>query len=96
MESENLFDAAARGAGTGLTMALNVGAMLIVFIGLIHLVDMLTLRVCGLHVNVMLGWLFRPFAVLMGVPWQDVRAWANCWPPRPCSTSLSPTRICSP
>ena len=72
IESENVFYAAARGASTGLTMALNVGAMLIVFIGLIHLVDMGTVRLCGMHVNVILGWAFRPFAVLMGVAWADV------------------------
>jgi len=72
VESENIFDAAACGATTGLNMALNVGAMLIVFIGLIHLVDMGVVKVAGLHVNVVLGWAFRPFAWLMGVPPADV------------------------
>jgi len=35
----NVIDAAARGAGDGLHLALNIGAMLIAFIGLIALVN---------------------------------------------------------
>ncbi len=38
-EKENLLGAIARGTGDGLHMALNIGAMLIAFIALIHLVD---------------------------------------------------------
>jgi CNT family concentrative nucleoside transporter len=70
-DTHNVFDAAAQGASLGLTMALNVGAMLIVFVGLIHLVDLATIKVTGAPVTALLGWLFRPFAWVMGVPWND-------------------------
>ncbi len=72
VESHNVFDAAARGGALGLNMALNVGALLIVFIGLIHLADLFTTAVTGQTLTVLLGWLFRPFAFLMGVPWSDI------------------------
>ncbi|MFM1919283.1 MAG: hypothetical protein RLZZ303_917 [Candidatus Hydrogenedentota bacterium] len=77
-DAHNVFDAAYQGASLGLKMALNVAAMLIVFIGLIHLLDLITTGVTsffvegGVSLSVMLGWLFRPFAFLMGVPWQDI------------------------
>ena len=38
-EDVNIIDAAARGAGKGITLALNIGGMLIAFIALIYLVD---------------------------------------------------------
>ncbi len=78
VESRNLFDAASRGGGIGLTMALNVGAMLIVFVGLIHLLDFGVIAVTGvftesgLTTTQIIGWVFRPFALLMGVPAADV------------------------
>lgn len=78
-DAHNIFDAAYQGASMGMKMALNVAAMLIVFIGLIHLLDMITLGLSswavggeGISISVLLGWLFRPFAFLMGVPWQDI------------------------
>ncbi len=74
IESENIFDAAARGAHAGLTMALNVAAMLIVFVGLIYLVDLGVARLTGSTTTALLGYGFRPFAVIMGVPWSDVGA----------------------
>jgi len=70
--AHNIFDAAGQGASLGLSMALNVGAMLIVFIGLIHLLDMIATGITGISISVLLGWLFRPFAFLMGVPWADI------------------------
>jgi CNT family concentrative nucleoside transporter len=80
VESSNIFDAAARGGATGLQMALNVGAMLIIFVGLIHLLDLGVVGVSSLFIEggyttvQWLGWVFRPFAFLMGVPWNDVPA----------------------
>ncbi|MBI1319999.1 MAG: hypothetical protein GC168_13805 [Candidatus Hydrogenedens sp.] len=71
-ESHNIFDAASRGASLGLQMALSVGAMLIVFIGFIYLADLAALSVTGYTLNAMLGWFFRPFAFLLGVPWADI------------------------
>jgi CNT family concentrative nucleoside transporter len=71
----NLFDAAARGATDGAKLALNVGAMLIAFVGLIALVDsVLSLVPAGaepLSLSRLLGWLFVPFAFAMGVSPED-------------------------
>ena len=72
VESHNVFDAASRGASLGLNMALNVGALLIVFVGLIFLADSFVSWATGLSLTTLLGWVFRPFAFLMGVPWNDV------------------------
>lgn len=73
----NVIDAAARGAGDGLRLALNVGAMLIAFIGLIALVNALLgtlgglVGVGGLSLQGLLGWVFAPLAFVMGVPWEN-------------------------
>ncbi|MDH3622986.1 MAG: NupC/NupG family nucleoside CNT transporter [Myxococcales bacterium] len=80
----NMIDAAARGASEGLKLALNVGAMLLVFIALIALANaLLGLPVdlyngwAGLEAGAalepltiqdILGWLFWPLAFLIGVP----------------------------
>lgn len=70
--SRNIFDAAAQGAQLGLNMALNVGALLIVFIGLIYLCNRATVAMTGTELPTLLGYLFRPFALLMGIPWADI------------------------
>ncbi len=74
----NLVDAAARGTTEGLALALNVAAMLISFTALVAFAD----AVLGwvghkLHVGttdhpleVLLGYVFRPLAWLVGVSWQ--------------------------
>ena len=72
VESHNLLDAAARGTSVGLQMALNVGAMLIVFIGLVHLLDMLLNVTVGTSFETIMSYVFYPFAFLMGVPGGDV------------------------
>jgi concentrative nucleoside transporter, CNT family len=72
VESENIFDAAARGAHNGLTMALNVAALLIVFVGLIFLIDLGVTAVTRMTTTSLLGYAFRPFAYIMGVPRQDI------------------------
>ncbi len=74
VESQNIFDAAARGAHTGVAMALNVAAMLIVFVGLIYLIDLAVVKATGQTTTALLGWVFMPFAVIMGVPWGDIGA----------------------
>ncbi len=70
--SHNVFDAAAQGASLGLQMALNVAALLIVFVGLIHLLDLTVGSLTGGTLTGILGWLFRPLALAMGVSWHDV------------------------
>ncbi|MGC9493559.1 NupC/NupG family nucleoside CNT transporter [Vibrio genomosp. F10] len=73
----NVIDAAARGASVGLQLALNVGAMLLAFIGLIALVNGIIGGVGGwfgmghLTLEMLLGWLFAPLAFLIGVPWAE-------------------------
>jgi len=78
----NIIDAAARGAGDGLHLALNIGAMLIAFIGLIALVNG---GLHAMHGTRFFGWLpdsmqgilaiiFAPIAWLLGVRWNDCAA----------------------
>ena len=75
-EDVNVLDAAARGAAEGLTLALNVAAMLLAFLALLALID-------GL-IGLAMFWtedkwllqeiLGKPFGILaffMGVPWED-------------------------
>ncbi len=87
----NVIEAAARGATEGLSLALNVAAMLLAFIALIALLDgmfgwfghvigfsdwgkalvpeaLLKGEEARLSFSLILGWLFSPFAFLMGVP----------------------------
>ena len=73
----NAVEAAARGASEGMMLALNVGAMLVAFIALIALLDGV-LGSLGGHVgweglsfSKIMGWVFAPFAWLMGVPWSE-------------------------
>lgn len=77
IESCNIFDAASRGAALGLNMALNVGALLIVFVGLIYLADLAVTKATGNTLVALLGWVFRPFAFIMGVPHADIPAVAE-------------------
>jgi len=72
----NVIDAAARGTGDGLMLALNVGAMLISFIALIALVNAL-LGLAGLSLQQIFGWVLAPIAWSMGVPWRDAPTIGN-------------------
>jgi CNT family concentrative nucleoside transporter len=82
-KSVNVIDAATSGAGDGLKLALNVGAMLLAFIALLALIDW-PLRLISNHwqleqylggqtlsIRVILGYLFWPIAWVLGVPTQD-------------------------
>jgi len=76
----NVIDAAAQGAADGLRLALNVGAMLLAFLGLIALINGIIepigawVGVPGLDLEGILGLLLSPLAWLMGVPWEEARA----------------------
>jgi concentrative nucleoside transporter, CNT family len=72
----NVIDAAGRGTGEGLHLALNVGAMLISFLALVALLNAI-LGVAHLSMQQMLGWLFAPVAWSMGVPWRDAPTIGN-------------------
>jgi CNT family concentrative nucleoside transporter len=73
----NIIDAAARGASEGLHLALNVGAMMIAFVALVHMLDtgvgalFAQLGKPGVTLATLLGWPLAPLAWLLGVPWQD-------------------------
>ena len=73
----NVIDAAATGASSGLSLALNVGAMLLAFVALIAVVNGVLGGVGGwfgmpeLTLELLLGWAFSPLAFLLGVPWDE-------------------------
>ncbi len=71
-QSGNIIDAAARGASDGLNLALQIAAMLIAFVALIYMVDS-WFSPLGLSLEKILGWIFSPFAFLMGIPWNEAR-----------------------
>jgi len=72
----NVIGAAARGTGEGLNLALNVGAMLISFLALVALVNAV-LGKFGLQLETLLGYLFGPLALVMGVPAKDALVVGN-------------------
>ena len=76
----NVIDAAARGAGDGLHLALNIGGMLIAFIALIALVNG---GMAWIHsflpwvpesLQRLFGIIFAPVAWMLGVSWKDSAA----------------------
>ena len=76
-KKENLLGAIARGTTDGLSMALNIAAMLISFLALIALLDGI---MGGIHAHLhwfpaslesVLGTLFAPIAWVIGIPWHD-------------------------
>ncbi len=78
----NVIDAAAAGAGDGLRLALNIGAMLLAFIALIALLNWpLTWfgEVTGIAAAIgrptdlatIFGYILAPLAWVIGTPWQD-------------------------
>lgn len=73
----NIFEAAASGASSGLQLALNVGAVLLAFIGLIALLNGVVgyighgVGVDNLTIELILGYIFSPIAFLIGVPWDE-------------------------
>jgi CNT family concentrative nucleoside transporter len=73
----NIFEAIGNGAATGLTLALNVGAMLLAFVAMIALLNGLLgwlgglAGFEGLTLQWVLGKLLAPVAFLIGVPWSE-------------------------
>jgi len=72
-----VIEAAASGAAVGVSLALNVAGMLIAFIALVAMLNFGISWLGGLaghselSLQLVLGWLLRPLAWVMGVPWQD-------------------------
>src|SRR5579872_95227 len=81
----NVIDAAAQGAGDGLHLALNIGAMLIAFLALIAMLNGIlgwgrTLPGLGWlpgSLEQIFAWMFAPVAWLMGVAWDDCATIGN-------------------
>lgn len=84
--ASNFIESASNGASDGLSLALNIGAMLIAFIALIALVNYIlqgigditgwnaTLQATygqPLNFQLILGWILQFLAVGIGVPWKD-------------------------
>ena len=79
----NGIDAAATGAGVGLKLAANVGAMLLAFIALLAMGNYFLYEfgeITGLNnlfpdfdltIETLLGWVIAPIAFIVGVPWAD-------------------------
>jgi concentrative nucleoside transporter, CNT family len=87
-KSVNVLEAIANGTVGGLQLALNVGAMLLVFMALIALVNMIMGWVGAQFgyvtgegesiayvwtIEGFLGWLFQPVAWLLGIDWSECR-----------------------
>lgn len=76
---DSSIDAVIRGTGDGLTVLLNVAATLIVFVAFVALVDHIlsVLPPMGgapVTVERVLGYLFSPLALAIGVPWGEAHA----------------------
>ena len=75
----NVIDAAASGASSGMSLALNVGAMVLAFVGLIALVNTLLgslgamIGFADLSLQLLLGYAFQPLAFIVGIPWEETR-----------------------
>ena len=76
-EHVNVIDAAAAGASSGMALALNVGAMVLAFVGLIALINAILAWAGGLvgfeslSLQLLLGYAFQPLAFLLGIPWEE-------------------------
>lgn len=97
IKDANVLEATARGSSEGLMLAMNVGAMLLVFIALMSMFnsiigafgDWISFSTWGaqyvpdvllkgaearLSLELIFGWLFAPFAFLLGIPWHESTA----------------------
>ena len=76
----NVILAAAVGAGDGVRLAVNIGAMLIAFVALIALFNGIVGGVASLAgiedltLQKILGWIFAPLMFLLSIPWSEAQA----------------------
>jgi CNT family concentrative nucleoside transporter len=79
----NTIEAAANGAITGLSIAFNVAALLVAFVGLVALANGLidaagsAMGIAGLSLDVIFGYVFAPIAWAIGVPWSEAQGVAK-------------------
>ncbi len=70
VSDKNVLDAASRGAFEGVYLAINVAAMLIAFIAFVSLFNYI-FGFFGTSLQNILGFLMKPVAFIMGVPWNE-------------------------
>ncbi|MGL4624900.1 MAG: NupC/NupG family nucleoside CNT transporter [Culicoidibacterales bacterium] len=75
-DAKNIFDAIGQGTTNGLYLALNVGASLIAFIGLIAIVNGV-LGIFGQDLSSVLGFLFTPLGWLFNIPSEEITVFAS-------------------
>jgi concentrative nucleoside transporter, CNT family len=69
-EHSNIFEAISEGAVSGVKLAANIGGLLIAFISLLALTDGI-LGIIGTDLATIFGYVFFPFALLVGIPVED-------------------------
>ncbi len=79
-ETVNTIDALVRGASDGMSLSINVAAMIIAMVSVVACVNWMLSSVggwCGISdphpLQTLLGWANAPFAWLMGIPFSDCR-----------------------
>lgn len=78
-EGSSAMEAVTTGTARGLALLLNIIAMLVVLVALVHLANLLLQQlpeVAGTAISLqrVLGWLFTPLAWLMGIPWHEAHS----------------------
>ncbi|WP_077622577.1 NupC/NupG family nucleoside CNT transporter [Sediminibacillus massiliensis] len=66
----NIFEAISEGAVSGVKLAASIGGLLIAFISILALADGM-LGIFGLDLATIFGYVFYPFALLVGIPVED-------------------------
>ena len=79
----NAIEAAAVGATRGMQLAINVGAIVLAFVGLIALTNSLLeglgnqFGIDNFSLEIILGYLFKPVAFMLGIPWSEAQLAGN-------------------
>ena len=79
----NAIEAAAVGATRGMQLAINVGAIVLAFVGLIALTNSLLeglgnqFNIDNFSLEIILGYLFKPVAFMLGIPWSEAQLAGN-------------------
>ena len=79
----NAIEAAAVGATRGMQLAINVGAIVLAFVGLIALTNSLLegignqFDIDNFSLEIILGYLFKPVAFMIGIPWAEAQLAGN-------------------
>lgn len=79
----NAIEAAAVGATRGMQLAINVGAIILAFVGLIAVTNSLLeglgnqFNIDNFSLEIILGYLFKPVAFMLGIPWCEAQLAGN-------------------